>query len=138
MNQPITCLLIDDDPEDHEIFRMAIDQTTLDVTCFYKKSYADSVLYIKTLDMYPPDFIFLDWYMPGFHGIKCLDAFKKIKKLAKSQFVVFSGAYSSDITGYLASAYNCKFLEKSDSIEWMASELKIILQSNRMAYETGF
>lgn len=134
MDQPITCLLVDDDPEDHEIFRMAIDQTALDVKCFYKSSYAETLSYLKTDSLYAPDFIFLDWYMPGIHGIKCLDTFKRNKRLNQSQFVVFSGAYSSDITGYLASVYNCKFLEKSDSIEWMASELKIILEANRVAY----
>ena len=127
MEKIITCILIDDDPDDHEIFRIAIQETSVPVSCDFFHNWVDADNYLQNKAVYAPDFIFIDWYLSGVQGMDYLARLKQVPKLSSSQFVVYSGLIQSEIKINLLDVYNCKYLQKSGSISSTASGLRSVL-----------
>ena len=89
MAEELTCLLVDDDPDDQEIFAMAVEAVSSAITCHY----ADDG--IKALEMlkdasFRPDMIFVDLNMPRMNGKQCLAEIKKIDRLQDIPVYIYS------------------------------------------------
>ena len=89
MTAKITCLLVDDDPDDQEIFGMAVQSVNSNVSCYF----ADDG--IKALEMlkdasFRPDMIFVDLNMPRMNGKQCLAEIKKIDRLQNIPVYIYS------------------------------------------------
>ncbi len=90
MTQSKTCLLIDDDQDDQEIFMIALKDSGQHVKCYMANN---AVLGLKQLDSDPakvPDYIFLDLNMPGMNGKQCLEEIKSRPFLKDVPVVIFS------------------------------------------------
>lgn len=74
-NLPIRCLLIDDDADDHDFFKAAIDKLPekIEVSTAFGCQEGTEQLHKNPL----PDFIFLDLNMPITSGLECLAGIKK-------------------------------------------------------------
>ncbi|WP_025762139.1 response regulator [Dyadobacter tibetensis] len=126
MKEEITCLLIDDDYDDHEIFSMAISDTQLDVKCVTAYNWEEAELYLSQEGSHVPDFIFIDWNLTDMYGWECLVRLRQFPKLSNTQFVIQSGVVPQEMNRY-AEKYQCKFIQKSGSIAYFSSGLKSIL-----------
>ena len=98
MAEQLTCLLVDDDPDDQEIFAMAVEAVNSAVTCHY----ADDG--IKALEMlnssqFVPDLIFVDLNMPRMNGKQCLAEIKKIDRLVNVPVYIYSTSSHNQIKG---------------------------------------
>ena len=98
MTEQLTCLLVDDDPDDQEIFAMAVEAVNSSVTCHY----ADDG--IKALEMlnstqFIPDLIFVDLNMPRMNGKQCLAEIKKIDRLVNVPVYIYSTSSHNQIKG---------------------------------------
>ncbi|MEO6915939.1 MAG: response regulator [Chitinophagaceae bacterium] len=98
MADQLTCLLVDDDPDDQEIFAMAVEAVNAAVTCHY----ADDG--IKALEMlsstqFVPDLIFVDLNMPRMNGKQCLAEIKKIERLVNVPVYIYSTSSHNHIKG---------------------------------------
>lgn len=89
MNQIKTCLLIDDDQDDQEIFLLAANECGKAVKCYTVNS---GVSALMLLDENPTlaEFIFLDLNMPGMNGKQCLAEIKKRKILKDVPVIIYS------------------------------------------------
>lgn len=90
MNQPKTCLLIDDDQDDQEIFMIALNDSGRLIDC---QMASDALSGLHQLDSNPastPDYIFLDLNMPGMNGRQCLEEIKSRPFLKDVPVVIFS------------------------------------------------
>ena len=65
MNKKI--LLIDDDEDEHMIFRTVINEIDDNIKCLYADSIQEG---FKVLQQFMPDLIFLDINMPAINGAK--------------------------------------------------------------------
>lgn len=67
-------LLIDDDEDDHLIFKEALAyvDNTVNFSCVFS-GYEG----VKLLETFTPDYVFLDVNMPALNGLDCLDMIKK-------------------------------------------------------------
>jgi CheY-like chemotaxis protein len=84
------CLIIDDDPDDQEIFEMCVRKVNKNVDFRALDNGVDAVVMLRSDDKYVPDYIFLDVNMPKMNGIDCLRELKQIKRLEHTKIFIYS------------------------------------------------
>jgi CheY-like chemotaxis protein len=85
-----TCLLIDDDVDDQEVFKMCLKKINPNIVF---KAVSDGVEALKVLGglaSYKPDYIFLDVNMPKMNGLACLRELKSLKTLEHTKIYMYS------------------------------------------------
>jgi CheY-like chemotaxis protein len=85
-------LLIDDDPDEHEIFSYALKKYDSKITCI-------SINGMESLSLinFLPDVVFVDMNMPEADGIDCLRKMKETTKFKEVPVYIYSTA-----------SYNCR------------------------------
>jgi CheY-like chemotaxis protein len=89
MIEPKICLLVDDDPDDQEVFLTALGDVSPDVLCLIAPD-GDRALELLHNKETIPDYIFLDLNMPRMNGFEFLAAIKKSKVLKDIPVIVYS------------------------------------------------
>jgi len=84
------CLIIDDDPDDQEIFIMCIKKISKHINCTTMNNGVDAVAMLKTDTAYTPQYIFIDVNMPKINGIECLRMIKNIDRLKYAKIYMYS------------------------------------------------
>jgi CheY-like chemotaxis protein len=83
------CLLIDDDLDDQEIFKLCVQKIRANVNCTAVNDGSEALTLLTGTD-YTPDFIFLDVNMPKMNGIDCLRMLKRIDRLKNTLIFMYS------------------------------------------------
>jgi CheY-like chemotaxis protein len=86
----LTCFLIDDDPDDHDIFKMALNGISDRLQCVTAADGADGIEKLERNEEFTPDYIFLDLNMPRVDGRACLKEIRKIERLTKVPVIIYS------------------------------------------------
>lgn len=89
MKRPKICLLVDDDPDDQEVFLTALNDVSSTALCLVAPD-GDRALEILHNEETIPDYIFLDLNMPRMNGFEFLAAMKKSKILRDIPVIVYS------------------------------------------------
>ena len=94
-------LIIDDDNEDCELFREAINEIDSFIQCIAAKDGKEAIN-LLTHHLNPlPDYIFLDINMPIMNGKECLIEIKKHLKLREVPVIMYSTTSDTkEISGY--------------------------------------
>lgn len=124
MRQKNTCLLIDDDKDDQEIFKLALQDINQDVVCFTADDGVEGLRLLQSDQNFFPSYIFLDLNMPRMTGKDCLSEIKKDARLAGIPVVIYSTSSDpKDIS-------DSKKLGASDYVvkQFSISSLKTILE----------
>lgn len=95
MNSKICCLLLEDDPEDQQIFLEALHSVSEDTVC-YAVSNGEQALHLLIQEEITPDYIFTDLNMPRMGGGEFLKKLKDIEKLRNIPVIVYSSDHSED------------------------------------------
>jgi len=82
-------LLVDDDTDDHEIFRSALSHIEDQITLLCASN-GQAALQMLSAQETLPDFIFLDLNMPRMGGIQFLSEIKKSELLRSIPVIVYS------------------------------------------------
>ncbi len=90
MLKNLTCLVIDDDQDDQEIFLMCIHKISTHIECTTKNNGVDALCLLESDIAYIPDFIFIDVNMPKMNGIDCLKKLKTIDRLSETKIYMYS------------------------------------------------
>ncbi|MCD6017398.1 MAG: response regulator receiver protein [Bacteroidetes bacterium] len=126
MKEPIKCLIIDDDPDDQEIFLMCIRKISSNIDCLTANSGVDAVGMLKSDKDYVPDYIFLDVNMPRMNGVDCLKKLKSIEKLNRTKILMYSTTSESDIIRETLSLGAVEFIQKPSRTGELKEKLSII------------
>lgn len=89
MKEPKICLLVDDDPDDQEVFLTALSDVSSSALCLVAAD-GDRALELLHNEDTIPDYIFLDLNMPRMNGFEFLAAMKKSKILRDIPVIVYS------------------------------------------------
>lgn len=81
--------LVDDDVDDHEIFKSALTQVDEGIVLLIAGNGQDALKMLSAQDRLP-DYIFLDLNMPRMGGIQFLAEIKKSDTLSKIPVIVYS------------------------------------------------
>jgi len=120
-----TILLVDDDPDDCEIFCQTFEEIDPSIQCITKKSCYEAMTYLKTGPRNFPDLVFLDLNMPAINGLQCMERMKKLAMLEKIRVVIYTTSKNPEdieVTKKMGASF---FLTKQGRLK----ELKIKLQS---------
>lgn len=85
----MTCLLIDDDLDDQEIFELMLKKINSDAI-FRAASDAPEAISMLSNGEIQPDYIFLDMNMPKMDGIECLEEIRKIPGIDGCKIYMYS------------------------------------------------
>ena len=116
--------LVDDDVDDHEIFKSALAQVDEGIVLLIAGNGQDALKMLSAQDQLP-DYIFLDLNMPRMGGIQFLSEIKKSDTLSKIPVIVYSTSNHPDDKGKAMDAGATKFFTKPAKF----SELCDLLQS---------
>ncbi len=84
------CFLIDDDEDDYEIFKMALDEIDPAIILHYSYNGVEALKKLNGHHQLVPDFIFIDWNMPKMNGRQCLEEIKKNERLCNVPVYIYS------------------------------------------------
>jgi CheY-like chemotaxis protein len=91
------CLIIDDDPDDQEIFLMCLITISNNFNCLTANDGIEAITMLKSNEEYIPDYIFLDVNMPKMNGIECLKHIKEIDHLKNTKIFMYSTTSESNV-----------------------------------------
>lgn len=86
----IECLLIDDDLDDQEIFKLCVEKLSNTVNFTGITDSVEAVSSLTANSGYTPNYIFLDMNMPKMNGMQCLASLRKIQRLNQSKIYMYS------------------------------------------------
>lgn len=90
MSHPYTCLLVDDDKDDQEIFLIALSESGLNMGLEIADDGCDALIKLQSSPFFEPDLILLDINMPKQNGWECLTQIRAIDRLAKTPIYMYS------------------------------------------------
>lgn len=90
MEPNLKCLLIDDDKDDQEIFKLALQDINKHIECLTVDNGIEGLQMLQSNEAFTPGHIFLDLNMPRMNGKDCLAALRNIPRLAKVPIVIYS------------------------------------------------
>ncbi|HMI66018.1 MAG TPA: response regulator [Cyclobacteriaceae bacterium] len=119
------CLLIDDDPADQEIFRMALQEIDGSIKCVLANNGIDALTILNPLT-FTSDFIFIDINMPGMNGIQCLTEIKKPDHLKDAKIIMYSTPAQPKIVELINVLGANDFLVKPVTLDLLTEQLSTI------------
>ncbi|MBC7851147.1 MAG: response regulator [Chitinophagaceae bacterium] len=123
-----SCLLIDDDLDDHEFFAIALGKLDNNIRCLMADS-ASHALQILADRSVVPQYIFIDFNMPRMSGLDCLIDLCRLEHLKDTQKFMFSTNLSSRIISLSKELGAKDCLIKTTSMEELTRMLKSIFYS---------
>lgn len=98
MSQGLRCFLIDDDPDDREIFRLSLYDLDETYICTTAQNGVEALEILNTDKDFTPDFIFVDVNMPLLSGKICLKQIRENPKYCQTPIIMYStSSYEKDI-----------------------------------------
>jgi len=85
--------LIDDDPDELDIFSEALSEVSTACTCVWADSPFNALEMLKTQ---VPDIIFLDINMPRMDGFECLREIRKMESLSSVPVILYSNGINDE------------------------------------------
>ncbi len=118
----IYCFLIDDDPEEIDIFKLALEELDITVHC---TAFTDCNKAIKQLTEggSTPDCIFLDLYMGNVSGKECLNKIVSTEIISRIPVVILSGSKNEAQIYELLKMGAQEFMIKALSIDKLKDQL---------------
>ena len=124
-----TCLLVDDDEDDTEIFAIAMGEADSSIDCVFASDAAAALSLLEDKS-FVPDYIFLDLNMPQMSGKECLVEIRKRQHLSTVPVIIFSTSASQrdmDDTQALGAS---SFITKPPLIATLTEKLLEVVEGN--------
>lgn len=122
--------LVDDDYEDHEIFKMAFDKIESSYELVTCENGIEAVDKFKKDPSFSPDIIFFDVNMPRMNGKDCIKELRKIPSLDPIPMILYSTHDGQKEIGEAKEAGASDFMTKPASIAEFSKSLKNILNKH--------
>src|SRR5664279_4674386 len=90
MQKHMSLLVVDDDPDDRELFIEAVKEVDQMIECFTAKNGLQALEWLRDQTHSAPDLIFLDISMPMLNGKNCLSAIKKDTRLQTIPVIIYT------------------------------------------------
>lgn len=124
MEPAFTCLLIDDDIDEHEFFQVILKKTCLPVECIYTRSCQEAITMAERLPQREFNYIIIDWMLLSKIELGCTRDIKHVSVFNKSKFIIYSMMVPPKVVVEDFSLDSLSFVKKDHSFESIAEEIK--------------
>jgi CheY-like chemotaxis protein len=131
--QSITCFLIDDDPDDQDIFSMSMQDVHPSIRCIFANNAPDALKKINDDPGFSPDFIFLDLNLPRMSGRQLITELKKIPRIKQVPVIIYSTSIDHRDEEEMIKLGAAQFLTKPTELIKLTNALKQILLTDKSA-----
>jgi len=128
MGSNVKCLLIDDDTDDHEIFKMALEAIDKSIFCDCINESVDAIEKLKTNKSFVPEIIFVDMNMPAMNGVECLAEIRKIDRLKEVPVIFYSTFADPAKVTEMKKLGAAEYFEKPSDIDVLINKLSSIFK----------
>jgi CheY-like chemotaxis protein len=128
---PKILFLVDDDPDDKDIFQEALKVIDKTIVCYTASDGKDALSKLREA-LFLPDVVFLDLNMPVMNGKDCLKALKQDKDLKHIPVVVYSTAEAEKEKNNCLSLGAVHFISKPPQFNILVSKLQETFQIDRL------
>ena len=122
-------LLIDDDPEEHELFDWVLKRIDRNIKFYATTNCKDAIDDLAKEIYLQPNIIFVDGSMPEIDGKRCVLMIRENKSLTEVPIVIYSGSLSPNDQQELLAMGIYKYLEKPQGLLDLEKELSKILEA---------
>lgn len=137
MNDTMHILLADDDIDDRNLFKEALNDINADVNFQSFTSGTDLMLYLHSEGYEAPHIIFLDLNMPGKSGHQCLQEIRDNPKYKDISIAIYSTSNAEeDIIATLSGGANV-YIHKPDDFEKLRDIITHVLKINWQYHTSG-
>lgn len=120
-------VLIDDDWDEHEIFKMAVDDLDAPLSCLFFTDCESAIAHFSQQTATPPGFVFMDFKLPKIDGDQCLAELKKLKQFDQPLVIILSSSLPSDWQKKLLDTGADQFIEKSWSVDQLSKRIRALV-----------
>ena len=130
----LTCFLIDDDPDDQEIFAMTLQEVNQSFLCVTANNGIQALEKLSAQVSFVPDFIFLDLNMPLMSGKDCLVEIKKAAHLKQVPVIIYSTSSHQKDVDDVKKIGAAHFLIKPSNINVLAKILSRLFEKEALPF----
>lgn len=127
MNYPANFLLIDDDRDDHEIFEEALKLAIPNANCYFAFTCIEAVELLKSKAVPIPDYIFMDWNLPGTQGMVCVEIIRQVVDGTSTKLFVLTGGGLIEDPALASTQLVNGILFKRASLDELATEIAAVI-----------
>ena len=131
---PKTCLLIDDDFDDQEIFALALEKVDSEFQCIIANNGYEGLKYLNNTSNVLPSYIFLDLNMPLMNGKECLIEIKKHSSLKNIPVIIYTTSSLQDDIIQTRKLGAADFITKPSSIPELSRKLAKVFNAFEEKY----
>jgi CheY-like chemotaxis protein len=121
--------LIDDDMDDIELFRDALEEVAPSISFQYSNDGSEAVRNLSERQDALPDLIFLDISMPTVSGLQCLASFKKDQQLKNLPVIMYTTSSQNREIRTAQELGASGFVTKPNDFKMLKRILTLILQT---------
>ncbi len=117
-------LIVDDDPDDRDLFIAAVREVEETMICISADNGQQALDLLQNTESPLPDFIVLDLRMPRYNGKKCLSLIKADNRLKNIPVFIYTTSNNVEESRELALMGACHFMTKpgnADEIYYLVS-----------------
>ena len=133
MKDNLRLLIVDDDPDDRELFMEAVREVDESIECFTAKNGLQALEILRDLNQQLPDLIFLDISMPLLNGRKCLTEIKADRRLQQIPVVVYTTSKDVEEARELKKMGAFHFMSKPRDADEIYYIVAVVLEEFRLA-----
>ena len=94
MTKAKCCLLVEDDPDDQELFIDAVHSISSQAGCYVVSNGEEALSALQFQPGFDPDYIFTDLNMPRMHGFQFLEILRGLESFRSVPVIVLSSDFS--------------------------------------------
>lgn len=128
MQNPLLIFLVDDDPDDREMFSLVMDEVTGAAQYVFAYDGVHALERIHEDATFIPNLVFIDINMPRMNGIRLLEEIKKISRLSSTPVYMYSTYAEAGLVQRCLSIGASGFMKKHVDTVKMREEFGDLIQ----------
>jgi CheY-like chemotaxis protein len=129
LSQQRSFFLIDDDPDDQEIFGMVLKELDETIGCDFASDGIQAINRLKVNFAFKPNYILIDLNMPRMNGLDCLKEIKKLQHLNDSKVFIYSTSAVASVIDQSKELGADDFIQKPAAVSALKEIISNIMKS---------